>query len=248
MTDATSSGPNGCFARLVLVLVLLTGLITIAAAILFVLAIIPMPEALRPWLGLALFLFVGGIIVIALLNRARSGESAIRQQMARLFGPLGLTLQESGEQAGTYAGVYQGHEVRADYAISGTPQKPAYHLEIAVRAATSFRLAAGMARFQLEFDEKQFGQPLPLADPDYAELIAFTDDPDAARALLASPRAKKALLDLLSSESPGVRNITMADNAVTLRYRHHSMKQLNPRLVKRWVDDLIAFISKEHSD
>ncbi len=248
MTDDASSGPNGCLARLVMVLVLLTGLITIAAFILFVLALIPMPGAWRPWLGLAIFLIIGAIVVNTLLARARGGATAGFRQMDRLFGPLGLTLQENGEQAGAYAGVYRGRDVRADYAISGTPQKPTYHLSIAVHTPAPFHFAAGMARFKLAFDETQFGQPLALTDPDYADMVFFSDDPDAARALLASPQAKGALLDLLSPDAPGVRNLTLADNALTLHFRHHSFKRLNPRLVRRWVDDMLTVTSREQSD
>jgi len=247
MTQPDSSGPNSCFARVVMALVLLTALLTLAALILLLVAILPLPDTLRPWIGLGIFLVAGAVSVWLLINRARSGEEAIRQQMDRLFGPLGLALQESGEQAGTFAGVYRGHEVRADYSISGTPQKPAYHLEIAVHAPTSFRLAIGMARFRLQFDEETFGQPLTLTEPDYAGLNAFTDDPDAARALLASPQAKTAILELLSPDAPGVRNLILADDAIILRFRHHSLKRLNPRLVRRWVDDLLSLIPQKHS-
>jgi len=240
MAQRESSGSNSCMSRLVMVLVLLTALITLAATVLLLVAILPLPDTLRPWVGLGIFLLAGALVIWLVISRARSGEEAIRQQMTRLFGPLGLSLQQSGEQAGTYAGTYRGYALRADYSISGTPQRPTYHLEIALHAPTPFLLAIGLAKFRLQFDEAAFGQPLPLADPDYAALLAFTDDPDRAQALLSTPDAQKAILDLLSPDAPGVRNLTLADGAFSLRYRHLSLKGLNESLVRAWVDDLVT--------
>ncbi len=239
MTNHSSSVPGGCLSRVVITLVLMTALLTIAAVVLLLVAIFPMPDNLRPWVGLGIFLLIGAAVVYTLLDRARHEEEAIRQQMTRLFEPLGLSLQQNGEQAGTFVGSYRGHEVRADYNISGTPQRPTYHLEIAVHTPISFRLAIGMANFRLQFDETAFGDPIPLSDPDYTELIAFSDDPTRAQELLASSRAKISILKLLSTDAPGVRNLILADNAAILRFRHHSFKRLNPRLIQQWVDNLL---------
>jgi hypothetical protein len=245
MTNDARSVPGGCFSRLVMALVLMTALLTIAATVLLLMAILPLPDNLRPWAGLGIFLLTGATATFAILHRARSGEDVIRQQMTRLFGPLGLSLQQNGKQAGTYAGEYRGYELRADYSITGTPQRPTYHLEIALHAPASFRLAIGMMKFRLQFDETAFGESWPLNNPDYDGLAVFTDDPDAARALLTSPQAKIALLDLLAPDAPGVRNLILAENALLLRLRHHSFKRLNPPLIKQWVDDLIALLPGE---
>jgi hypothetical protein len=227
-------------------LVLMTALLTMAATALLLVAILPLPNDLRPWIGLAVFVLAGVIVIYILINRARSGEAAIRQELTRLFLPLGLSLHPQKKQASSYVGVYHNYEVRAKYAVSGEPQRPTYHLEIAVHAPTYFRLAIGMTKFRLQFDETTFGDPLHLTDPDYAHLSAFTDDPDAARTLLASLQVKNALLNLLSLDAPGVRNFILADDAIILRFRHHSFKRLNSSLLKRWVDNLLSIVPQEH--
>jgi len=244
MAQTSSSGPTGCIARLVMVLALLTALITVAAGALFLVAILPLPDALRPWIGLGIFLFVGVIIVYAILNRIHNSDAAIRQRLDRILEPLGFSLQESGEQRGRYTGVRNGHEMQVAYAISGVPQRPTYHLEIAVHSPARFRMAIGMARFQFQFDEASFGQPLTFPDPDFAGLAIYTDEPEEARRFLARPEARSAILDLLSASAPGVRNLTLADGVLTLRYRHLSLKGLSTDMIGRWMDDLIALIER----
>lgn len=238
MNQTTPPRPNAFFARLVLILALLTALITLAAALLFLIAILPIPPSLRLWIGLGLFIFTGVAATYALLRRARSGNAAIRQQLDELLGPLGLSLQEHDEQTGTYTGVYQGSDLRAAYAISGAPQRPTYHLEIAVHGATPLRLAIGMTKVRLQFDETQFGQLLGVSGSGFEPLRVYTDAPDATQALLARPRVRAAILDLLSPDAPGVRNLTLADDVLTLRFRHLSLKGVSRELVRAWVDDL----------
>lgn len=242
MNQSATARPNGCLARAVMALVLLTALITLAAVALFLIAVLPIPESLRPWVGLGLFIAAGVVVVVILLRRARSGDASVQQHLELLFGPLGLSLQENGDLAGTYAGVYRGYDLRTAYAISGTPQRPTYHLEIALHRDTPLRLAIGMTKFRLQFDEERFGQPLLLTDPDYAALVVFTDDPDRTQTLLSMLDAQQAILDLLSPDAPGVRNLTLADGAFSLRYRHLSLKGLNEGLVRAWIDDLVTVI------
>ncbi len=247
MNESFDSRPNSCLARAVMALVLLTALITLAAAALFLVAVLPIPETLRPWTGLGLFMGAGAAVSVAILRRARNGDAAVRQRLSRLLEPWGLSLQTSGEQAGTYTGVYRGHDLRAAYAISGAPQKPVYHLEIALHSDTPLRLAVGMTNFRFQFDETRFGELLPTQDAALKSLMIYTDAPSAARALLASPRTKSAILDILSPDAPGVRNLVIEQNAVTLRYRHLSLKGLSAELIGRWVADLAAVAERAES-
>jgi len=246
MKQTTSSRPNAFFARLALILVLLTALITLTAALLFLIAILPLPPSLRLWIGFGLFILAGAAVTYAMLRRAaRSGDAAIRQRLDELLGPLGLSLQEHDGQTGTYAGVYHGSDLRAAYAISGAPQRPTYHLEIAMHGATPLRLAIGMAKVRLQFDETQFGQLMDVPGSDFEPLLVFTDAPDAAQALLAHPRARAAILDLLSPDAPGVRNLVIETNAVALRYRHLSLKGMSRKLVRTWMADLATVVEAE---
>ncbi len=247
MNESPLSRPSGCLARAVMALALSTALITLAAVALFLIAILPISESLRPWVGLALFVGVGAVVIVVMLRRARSGDAAVQQHLGRLFGPLGLSLQERGDLAGTYTGVYRGHDLRAAYAISGAPQRPTYHLEIALNGDTRLRMAIGMAKFRFQFDETHFGALLSSQDAELEPLAIYTENPDAARALLASPRAKNAIIDLLSPDAPGVRNLVIENNAFILRYRHLSLKGLNADLIERWVDDLAAVAEAEKS-
>ncbi len=243
MARTSSSGPNGWMARLVTILALLTALITVAATTLFLVALLPLPETLRPWVGLGIFLAAGAAISRAILNKIRGGDAAIRQRLDDLLTPLGFSLQRSEEQKGLYAGVYRGHEMQAAYAISGAPQRPTYHLEIAAPVPTRFRMAVGMKRFRFQFDEARFGQPLAASGPDFEEMAIYADEPEMAGMLLAQPEARAALRRLLSPEAPGVRNLILADGALALRYRHLSLKGLSTSLLAGWMDDLITILT-----
>ena len=241
------SGPKGCAARVVMALILLTALITLAAIILVVMALLPVSQTSRLWFGAALFILFGVIVVYVLLQRIRGGDAMIRKQMDALFGPLALSLQKSSAQSGLYAGVYRGREMRAAYAISGTPQRPVYQLEIALSGRNLPRLAIGMATVQHQFDEEQFGALLTMPDAAYQHLLVYSDDTHAALALLTQPRVRMAVLDMLAVNAPGARNLVVTEGAVALRYRHLSLKALTPDQIRRWRDDLAAVVASIHA-
>lgn len=239
---------NGVAARLVMALVLLTALATLAAIILVLIAVLPVSQTSRLWIGAALFVLSGVAVVYVLSRRTREGETAVRKQMDALFGPLALSLQQSKVQSGMYVGVFRRRELRAAYAISGTPQRPVYQLEMALSGRDLPRVAIGMAKLQHQFDEDHFGTLLAMPDAAYQHLLIYSNDASAALALLTRPQVRRAIVDLLDVHAPGARNLVIEENTAALRYRHLSLKALTPDLIGSWVEDLAVVVASTSAE
>jgi hypothetical protein len=240
MPQARRSRPNPILARVVMALVLLTALSTLAAVVLLATALLPIPQALRPKVGVGLFLLLGTGAGIMLARRARRGGDALRQRLDALLLPLGFTFREAGGQTSFYQIRYQNLPLRVACSVAGTPQRPSYHLQLTLPSRHTLKLAVSMADYRQQFDASQFGAPWQLSAPESVNLLAYTNAPAQAEAWLSLPAAQAAILQLFTAALPGVRSLTVQDGHLTLRYRHLWLDALTPAQIQRWMDALIS--------
>ncbi len=90
------------------------------------------------------------------------------------------------------------------------------------------------------------GQALDTGDPDYASFTVYPRDPRWARALLADPEAKAALLRLMNaSQWALIHQVILEQGQWFLRlYRNKSLFQyaIAPEEARQWFDDLLTLV------
>jgi hypothetical protein len=176
------------------------------------------------------FLLVGGtlgMVAWILLRRKR--------QLDEAFIPLGLTgsmyllngRQFHGSASGRQVDVYYYRGSTLDLYLS-TPLKT--RLGISMKDSIGQAVAGLINR-----------RPINLNDPELSRLNIFPVDETWARALVADPVAKAAILRLTADQGPyELRQVLLQPEAFLLRCAHIAQKQITSENAQQWLADLIT--------
>src|SRR5689334_14434398 len=180
--------------------------------------------------SLFILLLIGGGVGIGLWFLLRR-----KRQLDDAFTPLGLTgsmyllngRQYHGAAGGRQVDVYYYRGSTLDLYVS-TPLKT--RLGISMKDSIGQAVAGLINR-----------QPINLNDPELSRLNIFPTDETWARALLADPVAKAAILRLTADQGPyELRQVLLQPEAFLLRCAHIDQKKITNENAQHWLSDLTS--------
>jgi len=205
-------------------------------------AIVPLPAGVDRQMVLLLAFMAAVLGSIALTLVGAVGVVVWRgRRLDAAFAPLGLTPSQYLLNGRQYHGQVNGRQVDIYFYRGPT-------LDVHVGTPLRTRLSIGRRdRVGLALAGLANRQPLPLADPQLANLAVFPLDAAWAQGVLAEPAVRDLVLRLMDDTAPGagafeIRQLLLQPEALLLRHYRTRAGGQTAEAVRGWLNDLSALL------
>lgn len=190
-----------------------------------------------------------GILPVWLV--ARRNQHRYINQLDPAFEALGLEARSSGfgMSGREYHGMVDGRELHVYYYRRYTRRMGSlatyegsvldvhvYTPSLKTRAGISLRNKIGQAINRMIKSEE-----VEIADPDYADVMAYAKDENWTLGLLEDEEAKTRILRLINDPSPaGLGQVIVFPEMLNVKLLRLPEAQLTPEVARQWIEDAIA--------